>query len=161
MNRLTNHTILAAIVLSLLGGCSTAHNLQPSASPPAELKVRDQFQIREAVYGYLLQRDFWAGGTFSAVFLKESESTVEALIHRFPNHVPGLKSSDRVQLSPASSPIDKDTGRPAMMLAAIVSEPEGDGAEAVGTYYAGPAVSGKYVFRLKRADGKWQIESVQ
>jgi hypothetical protein len=113
------------------------------------------------VYGYLLERDFWSEADFSAIFLKGSDREVAALIRMFPNHTPRLKTSDRVRLQEASSPIDRETGKPAMLLAAIVSEPSGDTAEAIGSYYAGPAVSGKYVFRLKKVAGAWTIESVK
>ena len=82
-------------------------------------------------------------------------------IRKFPNHVPRIKPSDRVHLYEASSPIDKETGRPAMVLGAIVVEREGDRAEAIGTYYAGPMVTGMYVFALKKTDGQWMIESVK
>jgi len=113
------------------------------------------------VYGYLLERDFWSEGDFSAVFLKGRDEDVAAFIRKFPHHVPPLKTSDRVKLREASSPIDKETGKPAMLLAAIVSDPSGDTTEAIGTWYAGPAVTGKYVFRLKRVAGTWTIESVK
>ena len=125
------------------------------------LEEKDPFKIKEVVYGYLLQRDFWAEGAFSAVFVKENVRETDALIQKFPNHAPRIKPSDRLRLSPGSSPIDQETGRPAMVLEAIVSEPVGDSAEAVGAYFAGPAVSGKYVFELKRLDDQWRIESAQ
>jgi hypothetical protein len=148
-------------VVALLVGCSSAGRLDPWTQPLALLEEKDQFKIKEVVYGYLLQRDFWGEGAFSAVFVKENVMATDALIQRFPDHVPRIKPSDRLRLSPGSSPIDRDTGQPAMVLDAIVSEPVGSSAEAVGTYYAGPAVSGKYVFSLKRVDDQWRIESVK
>ena len=48
-----------------------------------------------------------------------------------------------------------------MVLAALASEPDGDRVEAIGTYFAGPLVSGKYVFQLRKAAGEWAIESVK
>ena len=151
-----------AFAILLLAGCAAP---TPYSRPPAggfpQFETTDEFQIEAIVYGYLLKRDFWKGGDFSAIFLIGSDAEVAAIRRRFPNHVPRIKPSDRVRLYEASSPIDKETGRPAMLLAAIVSEPEGDRAEAIGTYFAGPMVSGKYVFTLMKVGAAWRIESVK
>lgn len=132
-----------------------------SSSAAAEIEVTDEFRIKELVYAYLLQMDFWSESPFSAIFLKGSDAELAALVRRFPNHTPRLKPMDRLRLYPARSPIDKETGKPAVLLAAVVSEPSKDGAEAIGTYYAGPMVSGKYVFKLKKVDDRWRIEDVR
>ena len=154
--------LYAACALLLFAGCATQTSVDRLASGGSRrFEATDQFKMEGLVYGYLLERDFWKEGEYSAIFLKGSDEEVAAFMRQFPNHVPRLKPSDRVRLREASSPVDKETGKPAMLLAAIISEPEGDRVEAIGTYYAGPAVSGKYVFTLKKADGEWMIESVK
>ncbi len=40
-------------------------------------------------------------------------------------------------------------------------DPTNGVAEAIGTWYAGGAVSGLYAFVLVRVDGEWTIQSVQ
>ena len=160
--RTVKQLLSVGLALGWLAGCGTQRSYDLSLrDASAGIEASDEFKIEELVYGYLLQRDFSGGGNVSAVYLKASNEKVAAFIRRFPNHVPKLKPTDRVRLYPASSPLDKETGKPAIILAAVVSELQGDCADAIGTYYAGPAVSGKYVFRLKRTDGNWRVESVQ
>lgn len=146
----------------MLAGCAapTASDHSSSRAPrPYETTV--EFAVEGIVYEYLLERDFWKGGDFSAIFLRARDQQVAEIIRKFPNHVPKIKPIDRVRLQPGASPIDKETGRPAMLLAAVASEPEGDRVEAIGTYYAGPMVKGKYEFRLSRVGREWKIESVK
>jgi hypothetical protein len=64
-----------------------------------------------------------------------------------------------VELSPNRTPIDKDTGRPAMILSVDALDPVDDTVEAVGKWYAGGAVSGFYTFVLEKNGGDWVIES--
>jgi hypothetical protein len=149
-------------VLFVLAGCASPSGvvqLGVISSPRSQEK--DESKIEEAVYSYLLEKDCWNSGEYTAVFLKARDTEVAALVRKFPNHVPTLKTSDRVRMYEASSPMDKETGRPAIVLAAIASEPEGDHAQALGTYFAGPMVSGKYVFQLTKMNGTWAIESVR
>ena len=157
------HCKLPAVILCLmLAGCKTPANLRemdPASAP--RIETTDSFKVQEIVYGYLLQRDLWSTGEYTAVFLKASDAEFEAFLRKFPNHVPRLKSSDRLRLRGASSPTDKETGRPAMVLAALASDTDGDHVEAIGTYFAGPMVSGKYVFRLRKRGSDWAIESVK
>lgn len=129
------------------------------ASEPKELSRQDSFKIELAVYGYLLQRHFWDDGEYSAIFVQGSDDAVDAMIQEFPNHFPPIKTSDRVQLRPNRAPIDKDTGRPAMILSVDALDPEGDTVQAIGRWYAGGAVSGFYTFALKKTGDDWVIES--
>ncbi len=48
-----------------------------------------------------------------------------------------------------------------MILSAKAMDPTNDVAEAIGTWYAGRAVSGLYAFVLVKVDGEWTIQSVQ
>lgn len=121
----------------------------------------DEFKIETAVYSYLLQKNVGDNRDYSAIFLKGSDDEVAALIRTFPNHVPPLKTTDRVLFQPNRTPIDKDTGRPALVLSAEAAGPFSDKAEAIGSWYAGPTVTGHYVFEVRKVGGEWRIESVK
>jgi hypothetical protein len=129
--------------------------------PPKKLNKQELFDVELAIYGYLLQRHFWDGGEYSAVFLQGDDDKVDALIKKFPNHNPPIKTSDRAELQPNRAPIDKDTGKPAMILSVDALDPTDDTVEAIGKWYAGGAVSGFYTFSLRKVGGNWIIESVQ
>ena len=166
------------IILSafLLAGCSTEKEaLQFSderPQPPArlvdnlipssqKLNKQDLFKVELAVYGFLLQRHFWDDNEYTAVFLQGEDDEVVALIKQFPNHVPPIKRSERAELLPNRTPIDKDTGKPAMILSVDALDPVNGMVEAVGKWYAGGAVSGFYTFSLQKSGDDWMIESYQ
>ena len=166
--------IFTALGICLLAGCGTGKNKfiderpQPAnrpadslASPSNKLSKQDLFKVRLAVYGYLLQRHFWDDNEYSAVFLQGDDDEVAALIKIIPNHIPPIKTSDHADLRPNRTPIDRDTGRPAMILSVDTLDPEGDTIQAVGKWYAGGAVSGLYTFTMKKDGGEWAIESVK
>ena len=79
------HCRLTAVLLCLmLAGCKTPANLRemdPASAP--RIEATDSFKIQEVVYGYLLQRDFWSTGEYSAVFLKANDGEFEALLRKF------------------------------------------------------------------------------
>jgi hypothetical protein len=160
------------IVLSafLLAGCGTDQfkdeRPQPQGRPvnsfvPSSKKLdkQDLFKIELAVYGSLLQRQFWDDNEYMAIFLQGEDDEVGALIKQFPNHVPPIKTSDHAELLPNRTPIDKDTGRPAMILSVDALEPMDDKVEAIGKWYAGGAVSGFYTFLLQKSGDDWVVES--
>jgi hypothetical protein len=156
-------SIVAALLFCLLTGCSTG---KPAGKPresgkPDVTDVSDDFKIEAAVYGYLLERNLGNSGEYTAIFLTGSDDRVAALIKIFPHHVPPLKPGDRAQLRPNQAPIDKDTGKPGMILSAKAVDPTNGVSEAVGTWYGGEAVSGLYAFVLVEMDGKWTIQSVK
>jgi hypothetical protein len=66
-----------------------------------------------------------------------------------------------VQQSPNQAPIDKDTGKPGLILSAKAVDPTNGVSEAIGTWNAGEAVSGLYAFVLVKIYGEWTIQSVQ
>jgi hypothetical protein len=154
--------VLIFIILLVCGlaGCAS-HQQAEKSGASRELESRDDFKIEMAVYGYLLEKHPWDNGEYTAIFLEGSDAWVAALIRKFPNHVPPLKPSNRAQLRPNQAPIDKDTGKPAMILSAKAMDPTNDVSEAIGTWYAGEAVSGLYAFVLVKADGKWTIQSAK
>jgi len=155
-------SIFAAVLVCLLAGCGTNKVTETAnGNPMQKLEAGDEFQIEAAVYGYLLGRHFTDQNEYAAIFLEGDDARVAALIRRFPNHVPPLKPSHRVELHPNQTPIDKDTGQPAMILSAKAVDPTNGVAEAIGTWYAGPAVSGLYAFVLVKVDGEWVIQSAK
>ena len=118
-------------------------------------------KIELAVYGYLLQPKFWTGDEYSAVFVQGGEAEFETVSRKFPNHVPPLKPGGRAQLLPNGMLVDRDTGRPAMILSVVAQDAVGVMVEAEGRWFAGAVVSGFHRFTLRQVDGDWQIESVK
>jgi len=152
--------IFAAVFLCLLAGCRTDRKAEDLGAS-RKLEGRDDFKIEMAVYGYLLGKHPWDNGQYSAIFLEGSNDWVAALIRKFPKHVPPIKPSTRAQLRPNQAPIDKDTGKPALILSAKAIDPTNDVSEAIGTWYAGEAVSGLCAFVLVKVDGQWTIQSAK
>ena len=153
-------SVFAAVCLGLLAGCAS-HQQAEKSGASRKFEAGDDFKIEAAVYGYLLERHFSGQGEYSAIFLAGSDAWVAALIRKFPNHVPPIKPSNRVQLRPNQAPVDKDTGKPALILSAKAMDPTNDVSEAVGTWYAGEAVSGLCAFVLVKVDGEWTIQSAK
>ncbi len=170
-----------ALLAILLSGCGTDKNpIQfspdhmatlnsraeapvPATKEPEKQKLgkKDLFKVEVAVYSYLLQRHFWDDGGYSAVFLQGDDDEVDTLIKAFPNHVPPVKRSYSADLQPNRTPVDKETGKPAMILSVDTLDPEGDTVQAIGRWYAGGAVSGFYTFTLKKDGADWVVESAK
>ncbi len=144
-----------AILAVTLTGCGTS----PYAVKFSE--DADDFKIKEAVIAYLLDRHFWDNGDYSAIFIGGEDSEVKALIRKFPDHIPPIKPAYRAELHSNRAPLDKDTGRPGIILSGEPSDPTGDTVDAVGRWYAGEMVSGARVFSLRKTGGEWTIESVK
>jgi hypothetical protein len=166
--------IFTALTFCLIAGCGTGKNKfiddrpQPAnepadsvAAPSKKLSRQDLFKVQLLVYGYLLERHFWDDNEYSAIFLQGDDDEVSVLIKKFSNHAPPIKTSDHADLRPNRTPIDRDTGRPAMILSVDTLDPERDTVQAVGKWYAGGAVSGLYTFVLKKNGEDWVIESVK
>jgi len=169
--------IFVALCACWLSSCSTSreeirfsdeHSPEPAnavvtAAPPQpqRLEKADLLKVETAVYGYLLQRHFWDAGEYSAIFLQADDAEVEAIRRAFPNHNPPIKAANHAGLRPGRTPVDKDTGGPAMILSVDALEPEGNAVEAIGRWYAGDAVTGFYTFELKKNGAEWVIESVK
>jgi hypothetical protein len=153
-------SIFAALCLGLLAGCAS-HPPAEKSDASQKFEAGDEFKIEVAVYEYLLERNFSDQVEYSAIFLEGGNAWVTALIRKFPNHIPPIKPSNRMQLHPNQTPIDEDTGKPAMILGVEAMDPTNGVAEAIGTWYAGGAVSGLYAFVLVEMDGKWTIQSVK
>ncbi len=160
-----NVSIIAAVVACLLTGCVShkpAKTANGSASAPGQkFEVDDNSQIEAAVYHYLLEKHPWGDGEYAAIFLEGDEARVAAFIKTIPQHVPPLKPSGQAQLDANQAPVDKDTGRPGLLLSAKAVDPTNDVSEAIGNWNGGPATTGVSAFVLLKMDGKWTIQSVQ
>ena len=128
---------------------------------PKKLSPADENLVEQQVFGYLLGRHFWDNGDYTAVYLQTSDEQVETMQALFPHHVPPIKLIYHANLPSNRTPIDRDTGKPAMVLTAETGEPNADDSvDVIGRWYAGGAVTGFYSFHLHKADGNWQIDSV-
>ncbi len=170
--------VFGLLLVLLAAGCSTSKDsivfisdepAKPAGSPveaaaPAastNLSKADAFKVQVAIYGYLLQRHFLEGGEYSAVFVQGDDDEVAALIKQFPNHVPPIKTSDQADLQPNRTPMDKQTGKPAIIFSVDSLDPVGETVQAIGRWYAGGAVTGFYTFTLRKTAGDWVIESAK
>jgi hypothetical protein len=135
-----------------------------ATAPPAakSLPKADVLQIEQVIFGYLLERHFWDLADYSAVFLQADDAQITALIKKYPDHVPPIKPSLHALIQSHKTPVDKDTGKPAMILSADVNEPNADDTvDAIGRWYAGDAVTGFRAFHLKKNGGEWQVLEVK
>jgi len=146
----------------LPGSTNTAAINATAAQPQApRLEKDDLLKVEMAVYGYLLQRHFWDDGEYAAIFLQADDAEVTAIRRAFPDHNPPIKPDYDAELRPGRTPVDKNTGKPAMILSVDALEPEGNTVEAIGKWYAGDAMTGHYTFSLKKVNGDWTIDSVK
>ena len=167
--------LLFGLLISLLAGCrtdkdkivftddSSLPHLQTNAIAPPKLNnldKADEAKIEMQVFSNLLTRHFWDDGGYTAIFLQADEAEVKALQKKFSDRQPPIKENYRADLHPNRAPLDKDTGRPAMILSVDVSDPEADGSvTAIGKWYAGGAVTGFYSFSLKKNGEDWEVQT--
>lgn len=164
----------AVLGLLLAAGCGTdepiyfaSETRMPAEAPePAlaslGLSKADEDKIDLVVLSYLMDRHFWDDGNYTALFLQADDNVVEAMIKKYPNHIPPIKESYHIDLRSNQSPLDKDTGKPVMILGVDVSDPNADGTvDVIGRWYAGGAVQGFYKFRLQKTGDDWPIVTVK
>lgn len=169
------------IMLSGLSGCVWAKNDQafydsidahaanhvPSPAPggpkPApQLAKADFTAINQLIFSHLLEHHFQADDNFSAIFLQADQDIEAEFVKQYQNHVPPVKAAYRAYLPKNQTPIDRDTGKPAMILSAEINDPETDGSViALGRWYAGGAIAGFYTFTLDKQDDRWIIKHVK
>ena len=125
------------------------------------LTKSELMQIEMEVFSFLLSRHFGEDEQCSAIFIAAEESRTEALVKKFPRHVPPLKAWWHLDQQPGQSPRDLDTGRPAMVLSADVADPEDGVVTAIGKWFAGDAMSGQCTFQLKKDGDIWVIRSMK
>ena len=147
--------------MATLGVRTQALAPAPAKSEKQKLNKGDLSKVEMAVYRELLQQPLWNTGNYSAVFLQGDDDEVVALIKAFPNHVPPIKESFNADLRPNQAPLDKETGKAAMILSVEAQEPAGNTVQAVGKWYAGDAVSGSQVFILHKSGDDWLVENAK
>ncbi len=137
-------------------------NLARPAPGPKRLEKADELKIEQVLFSYLLERHFWDLADYSAVFLQADEAQIKAMIKKYPDHAPPIKTNAHADVQPHRTPLDKDTNKPAMILSVDVNEPNADDSvDAIGRWYAGDAVTGFRAFNMKKLDGDWQITNVK
>ena len=137
------------------------NDFPPVAPPKKTLEQQDRIKVDLEIFGWLLERHFGDDGAYSAIFIQAEEAETAVLMKHFPGHVPPIKPLQRVELRPGKSPLDRDTGRPAMVLSVGALDPEDETVEAIGKWFAGEAVTGFHTFQLKKSGEEWHIESVK
>jgi len=137
------------------------NDLPPGPPPKKTLEQMDRTKVDLEIFGWLLQRNFGDDGAYSAIFLQAEEAETAVLMKHFPGHVPPIKPLQEVELRPGKSPLDRETGRSAMILSVDALDPEDDTVEAIGKWFAGDAVTGFYTFTLRKSGEEWHIESVK
>jgi len=136
--------------------------LAPRPAKPKQqgLSKTDTFSIETIVYGNLLQRHPWEDIGLAAVFVQGDDDEVDALIRQFPNNVPPIKRSASADLQPGRAPLDKDTGKPAIILSVdIMTGSATNAAQAIGKWFAGSATSGTNTYELGKTNSSWLIQS--
>jgi len=166
---------LSVGLLALLAtGCSSSDKsivFLSEAKLPASVTVSgiksgglsnaEEQQIDLLVFGNLIEHTLWKSTDYSALFLQADDAVVTALIKQYPDHVPPIKDSSHIDLRVNQSPLDRDTGRPALILSAEVGEPAGDSVDVVGRWYGGASTTGSQTFSLKKTGGVWIIAGVK
>jgi hypothetical protein len=166
----------ALLSISLLAGCSTQEKilltddasvgrLEQSAAPAAPVKLGLQpaeiQKIAREIFIRLLASPIGNDSSYSSVFLQADETVTAALMKQFPNRVPPIKQLWHLETRPGQSPLDKDTGRAAIILSVEVMDPENGVVVAIGKWFAGDAAAGFHTFEFKKNGDDWQILSVK
>jgi hypothetical protein len=114
-------------------------------------------QVEREVFTQLLQRDFGDEADFSAIFLKADERETALLQKKFPHHHPPIKQLWHGDIRTGFSPMDKDTGRAALVLSAEATDPEDGIVTGIGRWNAGEAVKGFRTYKLQKTGGAWVV----
>ena len=158
----------------LLAGCASTENIPllseaktPAldAAAPAKAKTlakEDEDKIDMVIFGYLLDRHFWDDANYTALFLQASDGVVDAMMAKYSKHQPPIKPSYHIDLRDNQSPLDRDTGKPVMILGVDANDPNADDSvDAIGRWYAGGAVQGFYTFTMRKTGDDWIILEVR
>jgi hypothetical protein len=133
----------------------------PSVPVVKKLSKPDEQAVEQVVFSDLLGRHFWDNGDYTAVFVQTTDTLEANLIKQFPHHAPPIKPIYHANLPTNRTPIDRDTGKSAMILMVEVGEPNpDDSVDAIGRWYAGGAVTGFYSYHLTKTGAAWQVQNV-
>ncbi len=151
-----NPAFQSAGLVPTLPGSSVA----PHASRVAGLSRDDETRIEMQVFRTLLAKDPWNGNGLTALFLQADDAEVSQLRTEFPGIIPPIKLSNRVDLSNKNEPLDRDTGKPALILSVEISRLNQDGSvPATGKWFGAGANTGLITYVLKKNGDNWEIES--
>ncbi len=118
-------------------------------------------QVEREVFTQLLQRDFGDEADFSAVFLQTGERETVLLQKKFPHHHPPIKQLWHGDIRTGFSPMDKDTGRAALVLSAEATDPEDGVVTGIGRWNAGETVKGFSTYKLQKTGGAWLVQGAK
>ena len=128
-------------------------------TPVSGLSKEDGRKIELAVFRSMLTRHLWDEHGITAIFLEADDAEVTQLQGEFPGLIPPIKPSSQVDLTSRQKPMDKDTGKPAIILSVELSDVAADGSvPATGKWYSGTAATGFYSFILKKNGDDWTIQ---
>lgn len=160
--------LLPVLVISLLTGCahhypeivfvSQTRMAQPdSIEPPKKpaLSAEEIRRIEQLVFERLLNGHFGDDGSYTAVFLQADESQTKVLKEKFAKHQPPVKQLWHSDIRAGFTPLDKDTGQPAIIFSCEIGEPEGGSLTALARWYAGEAVKGFYLITFRQTSHGW------
>ena len=137
-------------------------SVTPHASRVAGLPRGDETKIELQVFRTLLTKAPWNGNGLTALFLQADDTEVTQLRSEFPGIIPPIKASNRVNLSDKNEPLDRDTGKPALILSVELSGVNQDGSvPATGKWFGAGANTGLITYVLKKNGDNWEIESRQ
>jgi len=163
----------ALLAVVLLDGCATqetilltddasfAHRESAVTVPPVKVGLlpADLKKIEREIFLRLLASPVGNDSGYSAIFLQADEAATASLIKQFPGHVPPIKQLWHLETRPGQSPLDKDTGRAALILSVDALEPENNTVMAFGRWFGGEAAAGFHTFELNKSGDDWRIES--
>jgi hypothetical protein len=176
--KVRNQLVLGLLgLLGLLTGCAPNHE-NILFSDEAEIRVAradamggtvrrklgnmDELKIEQAVFTYLLGQHLADVSGYSAVFLQAEDAQVAELMRKFPDHIPPIKPSESALIQERRAPLDKDTGKPALVLSADLADPNADGTvDVAGRWSGGDTATGFYSFHLRKVKDDWQIDEVK
>ena len=162
--------LLLLLVTSLVTSCArhypeivllserpTAHpdSMRPPMKP--SLSATQIRQIEQVVFERLLNGHFGDDGSYTAVFLQADESQTKVLQEKFPQHQPTIKQLWHADIRAGFTPLDKDTGKPAIIFSCEIGEPDGSWLTALARWYAGEAVKGFYLVTFHQNSQGWSV----
>ena len=146
---MTTHTAAMVLCLaSLLAGC--AQRTPPSnALAPAPFTEVD---LKHAALQYLFDKFTPA----SAAYVLRDKRDGDALVRRFPGHVPPVSNTVDVDTSSGLA-LDRATGKRVDLWSATVDEITGDHAVVHVSVYSGSLSAAGYTLHLRRTANGWQV----
>lgn len=182
MNSFGKNTLLLAAMLGwvavMLAGCAPGpgpvfhdegsipslptNSIVHSTVAIAGLTPEDETKIELMIFRSMLTQHLWNPNGPTAIFLQADDAEVTKLRGEFPGLIPPIKPTRRIDLSERNDPLDKDTGKPAIILSVefVGATPSG-AIRATGKWYSNSADMGLYSFLASRNGDDWSLQSSQ